>query len=392
MNEVYDALIVGAGPAGIATSIELGRLGWKVLLIDKSAFPRNKVCGGFIGPENKELLSRYGILDDMMSQGAKKVTHILLSAPSGDAVHVPLRYSGCNDFGLGFSRKNMDDLLLRCACEAGVNFLEAAVIGHCADDGGLCRVQIRRTNGKEHVIVRSAHIIYAAGAGQNQDGSNARLFGVAGLFDSCGGINSDVVMHFIDGGHVGINAFEGGNINVCYVIKQDLFRKCQGKYESIWENFLNSSPPLRRQMGSAKLIGQWKGTFIDMDRPQKFFDGQAFYAGDAAGLIHPVAGGGISMALNCGIILGQLMGQHHPRMLPKAETARQYETMWRRLFQRPVSVSKWIGSLSHYASASNLIIKLLKARERTIHNMFDIFHQPALVPPFRRVHGLNKDR
>lgn len=376
--EVYDALIVGAGPAGIAVSIELNKAGWRTLLVEKSAFPRDKVCGGFIGPENKQMLDNYGVLESVLARGAKRVTHILLSAPNGMSVHVPLFYNGRQDFGLGFSRRCLDELLLQQALKKGVVFEDAAVITQTDCGPTDCDVKLRLMKSQEAQNVRARHLIYAFGPGHQQKSTGNRIFGVSGLFDQCRNMNSDVIMHFIDGGHAGINAFEDGRVNVCYVIKERLFKQCQGKYEVIWQNFLDSNPFLRRQMMYSKLLSPWKGTFVDINRPSRFFDGQAFYAGDAAGLIHPVAGGGISMALSGGMLLGRLMGQYAPKDLPKEHIASVYERIWRKHFQKATAVSKWIGSLSHSAPVANFLVRVLKAREETVQNLFELFHKQGL--------------
>lgn len=378
MTEHYDALVVGAGPAGLAASMELSRAGWKTLLIDKSNFPRDKVCGGFIGPENKQMLDNYGVLEAVLARGAQKVSHIHLSAPNGQSVRVPLRYQGRDDFGLGFSRRGLDELLLQQALKNGVVFEDAAVIIQTASGSTDCDVQLRLMKSQEIKNVRARHLIYAYGPGHQQKSTGNRIFGVSGLFDHCRDLNSDVIMHFIESGHAGINAFEDRRVNVCYVIQERLFKQCQGKYEVIWQNFLDSNPLLRRQMMSSKLISPWKGTFVDINRPSRFFDGQAFYAGDAAGLIHPVAGGGISMALSGGMLLGRLMGQYAPKDLPKESVAVVYERIWKKHFQNSTSVSKWIGSLSHRAPVANFLVRVLKAREKTVHNLFDLFHKQGL--------------
>lgn len=378
MTERYDTLVIGAGPAGIAASMELSRAGWKILLVDKSKFPRDKVCGGFIGPENKDVLNYYGVLDAMLAQGAQKVSNIFLSAPNGQSVRVPLNLRGRHDYGLGFSRRRFDELLLQRARLDGVAFEDAAVITRSDQEKDGWDIDIRLINRHQTRKIKAKHLIYAGGAAQKDKDAHGRIFGVSALFDSCRDMSCDVAMHFIDGGHVGINTFEDGHVNVCYVIKDRLFKQCRGKYELIWSNFMDSSPMLRRHMMSAKLISPWKGTFVDINTPSKFFDGQAFYAGDAAGLIHPVAGGGISMALSGGMLLGRLMGQYTPEELPKEKTAIAYERIWKKNFNSAAVVSKWIGSLSHRAPVANFLIHVLKAHEKAVHNLFDLFHKQSL--------------
>ncbi len=386
----YDVVVVGAGPAGIASSIELADAGWSVLLIDKSSFPREKVCGGFIGPENKELLARYDILDQLTSQ-AKKVTHILLSAPNGETIHVPLKYKGREDYGLGLSRKQLDQALLGHAQKKGVVFMDRTVIGNFVYNQRRYKINLKRTSFLQDEEIVCTHMIYANGAGVQAKGSGHRLFGVAGLFDLCHGIDSNVIMHFIDQGHVGINRFEQNNINVCYVIKESLFKKCAGSFDLIWENFMQSNPRLRQQMQSSKLLNKWKGTFIDMDRPPRFFDGNAFYVGDACSLIHPVAGGGISLALSAGILLGTLMGKYQPKNLPDFQVAREYEILWKKNFQGAIVASRMLGALGHHAGIANGVIKLLKIRQGTVNNFFDSVHQTFAFPLSRRTHGFNKN-
>ena len=61
MQTNYDAIIVGAGPAGTTAAILLARAGWSVALIEKQNFPRRKVCGECIAASNLPLLQAIGI-------------------------------------------------------------------------------------------------------------------------------------------------------------------------------------------------------------------------------------------------------------------------------------------------------------------------------------------
>ena len=61
LTEVYDALVIGGGPAGSTTAILLARAGWSVLLVERQEFPRPKVCGEFLSATNLSLLDRLGV-------------------------------------------------------------------------------------------------------------------------------------------------------------------------------------------------------------------------------------------------------------------------------------------------------------------------------------------
>ncbi|MGE0267145.1 MAG: NAD(P)/FAD-dependent oxidoreductase [Candidatus Omnitrophota bacterium] len=385
----YDAAIIGAGPAGLATSMELASKGWKVVLIEKSSFPRDKVCGGFIGPENRSIFVRYGILDEIMEKGALEVTHVHLSASNGQFIRVPLLTDSNSHSGLGFSRKSLDDIMVQKAKSLGVIFEDACVAKNIVHTPQMCQLTLTKSKAAIQNDIKVRHLIYANG-GIPETGlqnSPSRLFGVFGLFDSCQNMGSDVIMHFIDRGHVGINRFENNAVNVCYVIKGSLFKQLKGKYENIWSHLLSSNPCLSRQMGSSRLLSPWKGIFVDMNRRSRFFDGNAFYVGDAAALIHPVAGGGISLALNSGILLGGLLGSTRPGEVDRSSVARVYEKTFKRRFAWPIRLSKMIGSIGHDKNASNMIIRVLKWREKNINSLFNTFHQSSAFTSQRSPYG-----
>ena len=77
MTTHYDCIILGAGPAGLSSALRLRLRGWKVAIVERMSFPREKVCGGFIGPENKELLQSFGVWDQICEQGIH-LHHIVL--------------------------------------------------------------------------------------------------------------------------------------------------------------------------------------------------------------------------------------------------------------------------------------------------------------------------
>ncbi|MGH8606762.1 MAG: NAD(P)/FAD-dependent oxidoreductase, partial [Gammaproteobacteria bacterium] len=61
MESLYEAIIVGGGPAGASTAILLAQAGWSVALVEKQRFPRRKVCGECIAATNLPLLDTLGV-------------------------------------------------------------------------------------------------------------------------------------------------------------------------------------------------------------------------------------------------------------------------------------------------------------------------------------------
>jgi flavin-dependent dehydrogenase len=92
----YDAVVVGAGPAGSTAAIVLARGGARVALIDKASFPRDKACGDLIGPRGLALLDDVGLaLPD-----GRRVAEMLVVGPSGRRVVLPARAGRSRGNGL----------------------------------------------------------------------------------------------------------------------------------------------------------------------------------------------------------------------------------------------------------------------------------------------------
>ena len=112
----WDVAVVGAGPAGAMAARELARRGCSVLLIDRSSFPRWKVCGCCLNGHALTLLQEVGLGAMLATSGAVPLTAIRL-ASAGRSASVPL--SG----GMVLSRESFDAALIYAAIEAGADFL-----------------------------------------------------------------------------------------------------------------------------------------------------------------------------------------------------------------------------------------------------------------------------
>jgi len=115
-------IVVGAGPAGSATAYHLARAGVPTLLIDKSAFPRDKVCGDCLSPRAQHYLARLGLLDAVAAE-AHQATRIQFRAPGGaDAQTAIIGDGEMPNRTLVLPRRRFDQLLQQQALAAGALF------------------------------------------------------------------------------------------------------------------------------------------------------------------------------------------------------------------------------------------------------------------------------
>ncbi len=128
-SERFDALVVGAGPAGSSAAYHLARAGARVLLVDRWEFPRDKACGDGIVPQAVAELALLGISEADLTARFQRVDHAETFWPDMPVVSAPLvaqknagEASALPSYGFVAQRLIFDDLLRQRALEAGADF------------------------------------------------------------------------------------------------------------------------------------------------------------------------------------------------------------------------------------------------------------------------------
>jgi len=125
----YQVIVVGAGPAGSATAYHLARAGVQTLLMDKSPFPRDKVCGDCLSPRAQHYLARMGLLERVAAE-AHRAERIRFRAPGGAAAQTRIAGDGAlPDCTLVLPRERFDHLVQQHAVAAGADFRVGHVRG-----------------------------------------------------------------------------------------------------------------------------------------------------------------------------------------------------------------------------------------------------------------------
>src|SRR4051794_39317092 len=114
---MHDVLIVGAGPAGTVAGTILARAGVRVRIVDRAAFPRDKLCGDTINPGALAMLRRLGLAADVERRGLS----VSGMRVTGDGVAIDGLYPD-GVYGCSLVRRDLDALLLEQAVAAGCQF------------------------------------------------------------------------------------------------------------------------------------------------------------------------------------------------------------------------------------------------------------------------------
>ncbi len=302
----FDVVVVGSGPAGSVAALTLARRGARVALVDKARFPRDKACGDLVGPRGIGLLDRCGV----SLSGGRDVGDMEVVGPTGRRVHLPsaagLTYPG---HGTSLARTDLDHCLYQAAVDAGAVPLTGRVGGPL--DGG------DRPGGVAMADGTALHADFVIGA----DGATSNVATRSGLVDPAAVLWGFAVRGYVDQA-VAIpsivlwelrrwHAFPGygwifptadGGANVGLGIATRAWRAGGSEAVRLFPAFLEHLATLgllRQAIDTPRRrLGGWLKMGMVGTTPAA---GRTLLVGDAAGLVNPLQGEGISQAMASGL-------------------------------------------------------------------------------------------
>jgi flavin-dependent dehydrogenase len=297
-----DVIVAGAGPAGTLAATILARAGARVLIVDRSRFPRAKLCGDTLNPGSMRVLGAH-IRTAEIEQRALALDGMLLTGPRTVV-------NGAYPGGLrarALTRRDLDMLLLDQALEAGAQFDEEVVVTAPMRDGSSGRVvgvHLKSRNGCPR-DARAALVIAADGresrlaraVGLARHTATPRRWAIGGYFEDVEGLGNRGEMHVRAGHYIGVAPVPGGLANACLVMPQAAVRQKWSNPAAMLGEALRSDLRLRERFERARLIGppHVLGPMA-VDIRAAGVPGMLL-AGDAAGFIDPITGDGLRFAL-----------------------------------------------------------------------------------------------
>ena len=296
-NSAWDVVVVGAGPAGSVAAIGLARQGLQVLLVDRSEFPRHKLCGACLNSQSVAGLQALGLTSALQQLNGIDLAQFRLQSAGRK---LTLQLPG----GLAVSRRSMDAMLVQSAIEEGVQFLPQVSLELLPETSTEMR-QLG-TNDPNASPIETRVVILATGLGAERLSHDSGLEVVADAGSRIGAgtttenFPSDytpgtIFMAVAKQGYVGLTRTEGSVLNIAAALDRSAVRDSSPQ-DVCWQIIEEARFPATAEM----FAGNWRGTSALTRRRKTPGTHRVFVIGDAAGYVEPFTGEGMAWAIRGG--------------------------------------------------------------------------------------------
>ncbi|MCJ8210474.1 NAD(P)/FAD-dependent oxidoreductase [Mucilaginibacter sp. RS28] len=352
-----DVIIIGGGLAGLFNALQLNRAGLKVTLIERKTYPFHRVCGEYISNEVLPLLDKLGI--DVAQFGPAQIQRLEVTAVSGTKLTQQLDLGG-----FGLSRYTLDHYLYQKAKAEGVNFLTGTKAEDIAFVNDVFEVKIPGQ------VLTSKLVIGAFGKRANLDQKLKRKFFyqrspyLAVKFHVRMDFPNDVIqLNNYQNGYCGVSKVDGDRYCMCYLAHRDDLRK-QGSLPALEQNVILKNPYLRRHFEQAEFL---------LDRPEVIneisfekkqpVEEHILMSGDTAGMIAPLCGNGMTMAIHSAKILSETIIKHYQSAnfsaSQRALLEQEYTAAWNKQFAKRLWVGRQLQRLFGNNTTTALTLRTL---------------------------------
>ncbi len=354
-SEIYDVAIAGGGLAGLALSIQLAKQGHRVILFEKEQYPFHKVCGEYISLESWDFLTRMGIGLDKMHLPV--ITRLQVSSTSGKIVNHELSLGG-----FGISRYLLDDLMAQKARVAGADIEENTKVNAVAFENDQFSIETTR------------HIFYAKvfcgtyGKRSNLDIKWKRNFAITNRnkLNNYIGVKyhirskfpaDTIALHNFDNGYCGIVKIEEDKYCLCYLTTASNLKNNNGSIQEMEQTVLRKNPHLDKLFEECEFLYPSPLTIsqISFDKKSQI-ENHVLMIGDAAGLITPICGNGMSMALHGSLLAAEQIDLFLKGVTNRSKMEKQYCLLWQKEFSQRLRAGRRIQRLAGNSRMTNALV------------------------------------
>ncbi len=348
---MHDIAVIGAGPAGSTLALALAQRGWDVVLIERDALPRHKVCGEFLSPEAQGTLRQLGLSAQLGTLSPTPLTHATLTAPGGATLRTALPGQAW-----GLSRYALDTALAEAAARQGATLWCRTTVTALQPHSSGYTIHLRGSDSDRPAMIRTRTAVMAGGrhtssqlpphsATRNRLSGWRRCVGIKCHYEGVA-MPPQVDVFLFAGGYVGVNPVEGGRVNVCMLITYERLARAGKSIAGIIAAAARWNDAFARRLEGGRPVTATTCSVapVDSKRPAKPWAGMAC-VGDAAAMISPLCGDGMAMALHAALLCAPLADAFLRGESSLAAWERAYTSVWQGEFRQRLRLGRWLQTL-----------------------------------------------
>jgi flavin-dependent dehydrogenase len=352
----------------------LAKRGFRVLLLDRAVFPRDKACGEYTSPETESVLARIGALDAVERAGARRLGSMRVISPSGRSFSMDYRSMGDarGKQVLATPRRSLDATLVECARQSGVEVRERTKVeGVTMRDGRAAGVVCRQAStGSQEIagrLVIGADGVHSAIVRSLGVGAPLRWpqsLGMVAHYRGYNGLDDWGEMHVSSNGYAGLAPLSGGLVNVGLVMPMSRARARNGDSSAgRFETFAMSFPEVARRLEGAERVTAVRGVGPMGARVTHTSGPGYMLVGDAAGFFDPFTGEGVYKALRGAELAAQVAAGALEKDDLSAKSLARYSSLRRKEFTAKDIVCRLVQGFVALPPAMDYVVSHLDRRE-----------------------------
>ncbi|MEM8893690.1 MAG: NAD(P)/FAD-dependent oxidoreductase [Bacteroidota bacterium] len=360
--------IVGGGLAGLISAILLNRNGFTVTLFERKKYPFHRVCGEYISNETAPFLKREGLYPS--SYKPPIINRFILSSIAGKTAEVELDMGG-----FGISRYAYDDHLVTIAKKEGVEVREGVAVTDVSFDETSFQLKAANESLELPLVIGAFGKRSKLDKTLDRDFMNKRSPFVGVKYHVKADFPVDAVaLHNFPLGYCGISRVEEGRYNMCYLTRRENLKR-YGDIPTMESEVVHKNPHLKSLFQNSDFLLDQPEVINEISfAPKKLIEDHILMTGDSAGLITPLCGNGMAMAIHSAKLLSDAVARHWNGQLDRFALEYDYQNQWNALFKSRLWVGRKTQNLFGTHITSSFAIALGKYAKPVTKKLISLTH------------------
>ena len=352
--EKSHVIVVGGGLAGLTAAIHLSKFNMKVTLIEKNEFPKHKVCGEYISNEVLPYLEWLEV--NVSDLKPTRLTEFQFSTTNGTTIFSQLPLGG-----FGVSRYELDHFLYKKALSNGCIMIKDSVEDVVFHNEKFTITTLNDT------ILSADFVLGAFGKRSNIDVKLNRNHiqkkspWLAVKAHYSGEFPANLVgLHNFNGGYCGVSKVENNIVNICYLVEYDSFKRYKNVTD-LQNAVVTQNPHLNEIFTNSTLLFEKPLTISQISFERKSpVEQHMLLIGDAAGLIHPLCGNGMAMAIHSAkMACDAILSFENKISTTRKELEIKYSVNWRNKLGFRIKIGRILASILLNSKRSEILLRIL---------------------------------